>query len=83
MELSKDFVNDLDVRTLSTFVELMDEISYAWEHQYGIRKDASGVFCIHKLYVGQNWAQYKSDFYKIAPGVYDKLCLFYELTLEK
>lgn len=85
MKLIEEFVDDLDDEThetFRTFAQLMDEVAYAWDREYPIHRDASGVFIIHKLAVGKNWAQYKEHFYKVSPGVYEKFCSFVELLNE-
>lgn len=81
MKLVEEFVDDLtSIGTYDSFYDLMDEISYAWEPQYGMRKDESGVFVVHKLYIGKNWGMYKETYFKVAPGVYEDVEKFYNLV---
>ena len=79
MKLVQEFVDDLDCGCFNNFKELMDEVMYAYEAHYGIRKDQSGVFLVHKLAIGKNWAQYKETYYKVKPGVYEQFAIFFEM----
>jgi hypothetical protein len=78
MELVQEFVNDLEVEALN-FQELMKEVMYAYENHYNILKRENGVFTVHKLAIGKNWAQYKESYYKMKPGVYEDFCKFFEM----
>jgi hypothetical protein len=65
---------------IRNFKELMDEISYAWDFNYEMYKDEFGIYHVHKLSIGQNWAQYKTTLYHVYPGVYEDLEIFYQLV---
>lgn len=63
---------------ITTFKELMDEISYDWDSHYTLKKCTNG-FCINKLCIEPKYVIYKTDVYELAEGLYEKVEILYQL----
>lgn len=74
---------DDSLPVLSSFEELMEEVLYAYEFQYPIRKLKDGRYIIHKLTVGENFTEYKGNWYKLIPGVYYEFEKFLSIKHEE
>lgn len=84
MDFYSKFIDDLeDVPVLKDLEELMSEVLYAFEPQYPIYKYKNGIYVVHKLSIGQNWAQYKSHYFKIMPGVYEEFDKLMSIKVEE
>lgn len=87
MKLVESFIDDLTedriTGSINSFADMMNEIAYAWDDKYKMRRDSDGIFVVHKLYIGKNWAQYKEHYFKVAPGVYEQVEKFYEIVKEE
>lgn len=64
------------------FDDLLKEIAYAYEEDYPIRKDKDGIYHIHKLSIGREFAQYKTSIYKLDPKLYNQLEKFFNVKFE-
>lgn len=64
---------------ISSFKELMTEISYSWEYPtYDIYKYDNGMYSLNKLYITKTTVEYKTDTYELAPGVFESFERFYK-----
>ena len=67
---------------ITTFKDLMSEVSYSWDYDYEIIKTKEGHYSLNKLYIAPEYVTYKMDCYDLAPGVFAKFEKFYELLQE-
>lgn len=67
---------------ISTFRELMDEVTWSWEQAYEIHKHEDG-YSLNKLYIKPTEVTYKTSSWELAPGVFEKFERFYALLQEK
>lgn len=68
-----------------TIDELLHEIAYSWDHTYWpstLHKDEDGLFHVNKLTISPFWTEYKGQYEKVAPGLYEYLCRIYEVIEE-
>ena len=64
---------------INTFKELFDHIEYDWSYDpKNLIKDGD-LFVINKTTISREWLQYKTEVHEMAPGLYDKLQVFYDL----
>ena len=68
---------------INTFKELMDEIAYDWGFcAKGLQKTTWNdeiAYSINKTFITQNLVTYKASSAELAPGVFEKLEVFYKL----
>ena len=65
---------------ITTFKELMSEIAYSYDYQYNeFSYMGDGEYCLNKLYIGPESVSYKTDYYELAPDVYQKFLVYLEL----
>lgn len=65
---------------INTFKELMNEICWSWEYpNYDLKyNEVNDYLWLNKLHIERTYAQYKTDHYELAPGVYEDALRFYE-----
>lgn len=68
---------------ITTFKELMDEVSYSWDHNYEIHKTEEGNYVLNKLYISPTLVTYKTWSWDLSPGVFEKFEKFMELLNEE
>ena len=68
---------------ITTFREVFDYIMYDWDDRYYLKKHNDGVFSLNKLYIGENFLQYKMDCHEIDKSLYDKVEKLYNLLTEE
>ena len=69
--------NQLDIN------DILNEIAYAYESKYRVRRYKDGIYEFHKLEVRpDDTAQYKSSHMKLVPGTYQELVDFFTVIEE-
>jgi hypothetical protein len=64
-----DFNDDMPI--ISSFKELMNEISWSWNYpEYEFIK-YDGGYVLNKLYIEPDCVKYKTDTWYLSPGVYE------------
>lgn len=71
-----------DYPTIETFRDVVDYIFYDLDNNYSLRRDSQGDFYVNKLCISPDYLTYKMQIYKMAPGLYEKLVVFYSLMQE-
>jgi len=73
----------LKMDEIVTFKDLMNEIAWSWEYPaYDFRLDGD-TLVLNKLFITKKYAEYKTDRWELAPGVFDKAVEFYRLLNDK
>ncbi|MDB4330283.1 hypothetical protein N9948_01005 [bacterium] len=70
------------MKEITDFKEVFEWINYDYEQHYGLNKDANGNFYVNKLYITPTELSYKTELYKLSPGLYDKVNTLYGLFHE-
>ena len=72
--------------SIESFKELMDQIAYDWDSIYTLSKTSGKNgklgFVVNKLFIGQDFVEYKTDRWKLAPGIFEKVEILYNLLQE-
>jgi len=71
--------NEYEEKTITTFLEVFNEIAYDWESHYGMTKLSDNEYVVNKLYISKDSMQYKTNNWPLAPGVFDKVVKLYKL----
>lgn len=66
-------------KVITNFLDVFNEIAYDWELHYGLTKHEDGSYSVNKLYITPTEMSYKTDRWKLAPGVFDKVEKLYRL----
>lgn len=83
MKFYEQWVEDNEsLEVIDMIDELLNEITYAYDPMYPIRKDIDGIYHVHKLAIGKNWCQYKEHITRLSPGIYEQLEEFFNIRIE-
>lgn len=64
---------------LETFQEVFDWITYDLDDNYKLKLRDDGMFTVNKLAITRTELSYKTELFELAPGLYDKVMVFYRL----
>lgn len=59
--------------TITEFKEVFKWINYDYESHYPLTKCKDGTFVVNKLYITRTELSYKTELYKLGPGLYEKV----------
>ncbi len=75
-----DKVEKSPKRLISSFKDLMNELSYSWSYpEYDLEKLKDGTFLLNKLHITPIQASYKMESWGITPEVFAQLEKLYFL----
>lgn len=69
-------------KEIDNFAEVFDWICYDYETHYPLKKSDQGYFYVNKLCISPTELSYKTELYKLAPGLYEKVEKLYQLFQE-
>jgi hypothetical protein len=64
---------------IEKFAEVFEWISYDYEKHYPLKKIDDDTFVVNKLTITRTELSYKTEFFELAPGLFEKVFEFWRL----